>query len=75
MEQKINWYRTPIDRGLLKELTTRSDIRGLLQAGSFLLIYGVTMYFSYFFFARRMWLAMAAAFLSAGSKALSEEPF
>ena len=61
MEQKIDWYRTPIDKGLLKQLTVRSDVRGLIQAGSFLLIYAATVYFSYFFFARRMWLAMAAA--------------
>lgn len=39
MERKIDWYRTPIDKNLLRRLTARSDLRGLLQAGSFLLIF------------------------------------
>ena len=39
MDRKINWYRTPIDKDLLKQLTRRNDSRRLLQAGSFLLIY------------------------------------
>ena len=29
--QKINWYRTPIDRNTLAELNQRSDVWGLLQ--------------------------------------------
>jgi fatty acid desaturase len=60
MEQKINWYRTPIDRGLLKKLTNRSDVKGLLQAGSILFLYIVTVYFSYYFFAQRLWVPMVA---------------
>jgi fatty acid desaturase len=60
MEQKINWYRTPIDRELLKQLTERSDARGLLQAGSFLLIYIAIVFLSYYFFAQRLWVPMAA---------------
>ena len=59
MDQKINWFRTAIEKGLLKQLTRRSDWRGLLQSGSFLLIFGVTVYFSYYFFMRRLWFAMA----------------
>jgi fatty acid desaturase len=58
MEEKINWYRTPIDRTLLKELTARSDARGLLHSVSFLLIFAGTVYFSYFFFARGQWIPM-----------------
>ena len=61
MEKKINWYRTPIDKGQLRQLTVRSNIRGLLQSGSILLIYLATVYFSHFFFARRLWIPMAAA--------------
>lgn len=29
--QKINWYRSPVDRNLLNELNQRSDWRGLVQ--------------------------------------------
>jgi fatty acid desaturase len=61
MEQKINWYRTPIDRDLLKQLTSRNGVRGFLQAGSFLLIYAATVYLSYYFFAQRLWVPMVAA--------------
>jgi len=61
MKKNINWYRSPIDRGLLKTLTERKDWRGLVQSGSILLIYGVTVYFSYYFFARRLWIPMIAA--------------
>ncbi len=60
-EPKINWYRTPIDRDLLKQLTRRSDLRGLIQAGSFLLIFLGTTYLACFFFLRRLWIPMIAA--------------
>jgi fatty acid desaturase len=61
MEEKINWYRTPIERSLLKQLTVRNDWRGLLQSASILLLYAVTVFFSYYFFAQRMWVLMAVA--------------
>jgi fatty acid desaturase len=61
MAGKINWYRTPLNRDLLKRLTRRSDLRGLLQAGSFLLIYGASVYLTLFFFLRSLWIPMIAA--------------
>jgi fatty acid desaturase len=61
MEKKIDWYRTPLDKELLRRLTVRSDARGLLQAGSFLLIFAATVWLCLFFFLRRLWLPMAAA--------------
>jgi fatty acid desaturase len=61
MEERIKWYRTPIDRELLKQLNKRSDARGLLQAGSMLIIFALTVYASWYFFARGAWLATAAA--------------
>lgn len=67
MDRKINWYRTPIDKDLLKQLTRRNDSRGLLQAGSFLLIYLVTTYFACYFFVRGLWIPMiAVAYLHSG---------
>ncbi len=60
MAGNINWYRTPVNRDLLKRLTRRSDLRGLLQAGSFLLIYGGSVYFTLFFFLRSLWIPMIA---------------
>ena len=32
----INWYRTPVDKDVLRRVTQRSDLKGALQAVSFL---------------------------------------
>ena len=61
MERKIDWYRTPLDKDLLRRLTGRSDAQGLLRAGSFLLIFAATVSLCLFFFLRRLWIPMAAA--------------
>ena len=61
MERKIDWYRTPIDKDLLRRLTARSDAQGLLQAGSFVLIFAATISLVLFFYLRRLWIPMAAA--------------
>jgi len=58
MDDKIAWYRTPLDRNLLKELTQPSDARGIRQAGGFLLIYLCTVFLSYYFFRQRQWIPM-----------------
>ena len=60
MENKIIWYRTPIDRESMRQLTSRSNTRGLLQTGSFLSIYAGLIYLSYFFFVRHLWIPMVA---------------
>ncbi|MCB0186209.1 MAG: fatty acid desaturase, partial [Caldilineaceae bacterium] len=36
IKQKINWYRTPLDRETLAALNQRSDLWGLLQTGGHL---------------------------------------
>lgn len=58
-EHRINWYRSNIDRDKLRSLTTRSDLKGLLQCGGFLLVYLCTVAFSTYLFLQRMWVAMA----------------
>jgi fatty acid desaturase len=60
-QRRIDWYRTPIDKGLLKELTRRSDARGLLQCVSFAAIFAVTTYLACLFFIRQMWGWMVVA--------------
>lgn len=35
---RIRWYRTPVDRSALARLNRRSDLRGSLQTGGFLLL-------------------------------------
>ncbi len=34
---RVDWYRTPLSRELLDELNTRSDVKGFIQAGGYLL--------------------------------------
>jgi fatty acid desaturase len=58
MKNKISWYKTPISKEELKELTKRSDLRGLLQAGSFLLIFLGTLSLSVYFFLLKLWIPM-----------------
>jgi len=58
---KIEWYRTPVDKGLLKELTKKSDLKGLLQAGSFVVGWVITLSVSLYFFLHQMWIPMVIA--------------
>lgn len=60
MAQRINWYKTPVSADVLKEMTGRSDFRGLLQAGSFLLIYIGLAFLGVYFFLEHIWIPMAA---------------
>ncbi len=57
-KSSILWYRSAIDKETLKELTTKSDLRGLMHAGTFLLIYLVTVAVPLYFFLQQMWVWM-----------------
>jgi fatty acid desaturase len=59
-EKKIGWYRTPIDISVLQELTKKSDLKGFLQAGSFLLVFLITTSIAVWFFLQKMWIPMIA---------------
>jgi len=54
----IDWYRIPIDRETLRTFTEKSDLKGWLQAGSFLLVYLVTGGFALVFFLKEWWIPM-----------------
>lgn len=58
-EKRIDWYRTTLDKEVLKGLTKRRDLPGLLQVGAFLIIYGGLIYAGVVLFLRQMWLPMA----------------
>lgn len=60
----IKWYRTPIPAGELRALNTRSDIKGLIQAGGFLTLLcctGAASLWSAFF--GHVWLTLVLLFL------------
>lgn len=57
----ISWYRTPIEKETLKTLTARSDLKGFLQACSFLVLYAGLAFLGVWFFLNKQWGLMAAA--------------
>lgn len=61
MNERIDFYRSPVDRDLLRSLTRRSDIRGLVQCLGILAVYAVTTGASLYFFRAGMWVAMAVS--------------
>lgn len=56
---QIKWYRCPIEPEKLRELTRRSDAKGLFYSLGNLLLLAVTAYFAYYFFVREVWLGFA----------------
>lgn len=58
---KIRWYRSPLDRTKLKELTARSDVKGGLQAGGHLLLIVATGVLTYVFFVHGIWFAFGVS--------------
>ncbi|TVQ37774.1 MAG: hypothetical protein EA384_11135 [Spirochaetaceae bacterium] len=56
--QMIAWYRTPIDRAKLRELTERSDARALAHALGFLLMYLASASLNVYLFLRGLWVPM-----------------
>ncbi len=59
--QSINWYRIPMERDTLRQLTERSNLRGWLQAGSFFLIFVVLTALAILFYELRLWVLMVVA--------------
>ena len=55
----IKWVRVNISKEDLKRFTDRSDLKGLLQTFSFLLIIALTATLSYYAFATQKWLLLA----------------
>jgi len=56
---RISWYRCPIERALLKELTRRSDLQGFFQVLGHIILIAFTGGISYFFFSQRIWIGFA----------------
>jgi fatty acid desaturase len=64
---KVDWYRCPIPRETLKELTRRSDVRGLLQTLGYLALLVVTGGAAWFCFSRALWVWFAVALFVFGT--------
>ena len=65
--QKINWYRTPLDRDTLAKLNQRSDAQGLLQTLGHLGIICCTGGLAWVAAQRGSWLALGLALFLHGT--------
>ena len=54
---RVNWYRTPIDREDLGELTLRSNYHGWIQAGGHFAVLLITGLLTYLFWNLEVWWA------------------
>ena len=61
MTQKVTWYRTKLDRQVLKDLTQKSNLRGILQVLGILGMWLATGGLSLFFFLEQLWIPMVIA--------------
>ena len=59
--RNIDWIKVDISREDLARFTKRSDLMGLVYSVGFLLLVGATGALSYFAFANRLWVLLAAA--------------
>jgi fatty acid desaturase len=57
--QRLNWYRTPIERGLLAELNQRSDAKGLAQTLGHLGLLALSGTGAWIAASQQQWLLMA----------------
>ena len=65
----IRWYRCPIERERLRELTTPNDMRGLVQAAGHLGLWAVTGVMAWYCFTHQLWLGFFAALFAHGTVA------
>ena len=52
---RVEWYRSPIEGAKLRELSRRSDLQGLYQAGGHLALFLLTGAVTYFFWLQQIW--------------------
>ena len=64
---KIDWYRCPIDRARLVELSKRSNFRGALQAFGHLGLFLATTAICWYLFTQQLWFAFFIALFIHGS--------
>ncbi len=56
---RVKWYRSPISHERLRELSSRSDKQGWIQAGGHLAVYLVLAVLSVVFWLQQAWVAFA----------------
>lgn len=64
---RLEWYRCPIDRTKLRELSKRSNFQGFFQAGGHLSLFIGTGALVLFFWSQQLWMGFAAALFAHGT--------
>ncbi len=64
---RISWYRCPVERSRLRELTRRSDLQGAFQTLGHLLLVVITGAATYTFFNQGIWVGFALALFVHGT--------
>jgi fatty acid desaturase len=64
---RIPWYRSPIEPAKLRELTTRSDLRGAFQTFGHMALLVVTGAATWYFFNHGIWVGFAVALFAHGT--------
>ncbi|MEO1248252.1 MAG: fatty acid desaturase [Pseudomonadota bacterium] len=64
---RVSWYRCPIDKTKLSELSTRSDAQGWFQAGGHLALFATTGALVFLFWSQQNWIAFFAALFAHGT--------
>ena len=64
---RVAWYRSPLARGRLRELSRRSDARGWFQTLGHLGLFAITGTALYYSWSQEIWLAFAAALFAHGT--------
>lgn len=58
-ELSIKWYRTKLDPQVLRNLTARSNVKGVAQATGHLLLYLATGTLTFWLWSRQIWVGFA----------------
>ncbi len=66
-QHRINWYRTPIDREDLRNLTLRSDYHAWIQTGGHLSVFLITGFVTFMFWSLEVWWAFFIALFFHGT--------
>ena len=64
---RVSWYRCPIEKAKLRELTRRSDLRGAFQTVGHIVLLVITGGATYYFFTQRLWLGFALGLFAHGT--------
>jgi len=64
---RIKWYRSKVEPSVLREMTVRSNMKGLAQALGHLVLYLATGALTFWLWSRQIWLGFAAAMFLHGT--------